>query len=126
MDINDQQFEELINSAMDDLPEEYVTGLNNVVIVFEDDPSEEQRQELKLRGGQSLFGLYQGIPRTKRNNSYSFVLPDKITLFKKPILRSVSNMEELKNQIRHTLWHEIAHHYGLGHDRIQEIEARWQ
>ncbi len=126
LEVSDQQFEELINQAMDDLPQEYIEGLNNVVIVFEDEPSPQQRTELNLRGDQTLFGLYQGIPRTKRNNSYNMVLPDKITLFKQPLLRSAADLRGLKNQIRHTLWHEIAHHFGLDHDRIHQIEDNWQ
>lgn len=122
MQVSDEIFEKLLGEAMDSLPEKYIKNLNNVVITYEEKPSSEQKQELKLRGNQTLFGLYQGIPRTKRGIGYNMVLPDKITLFTEPLLRASTDMNDLKNQIRHTLWHEIAHHYGLDHERIHELE----
>lgn len=126
LSISDEEFAQIISHVMDELPEEYVRGLNNVVVTYDDVPSEEQRRKQKLRPYQTLFGLYEGIPRTQRNNSYSMVLPDKITIFKQPILSSVQDHMQLKAQVKHTLWHEIAHHYGLDHDRIHEIEANWR
>ncbi|MCA9332184.1 metallopeptidase family protein [Candidatus Saccharibacteria bacterium] len=122
LSISDEEFERLIGEQLDLLPEKYVRGLDNVLITFEDDPTEEQRKELKLHCNQTLFGLYQGIPRTRRTNTYNLVTPDKITIFKNPILGHVQNMGALREQIRHTLWHEIAHHYGLGHEQIHALE----
>ena len=126
LDFTDEAFEQLINQAMDDLPTEYISGLKNVAILYEDEPSEQQRQKLKLRGDQSLFGLYEGVPRTQRGSGYNLVLPDKITLFKQPMLRVSPDLAALKWQVRHTLWHEVAHHYGLNHERIHNIEKNWQ
>lgn len=124
-DLTDEQFDALITRAMDELPQEYITGLDNVAIVMADWPSEEQIVKMKLReNGSLLLGLYEGIPLTQRGNGYTFVLPDKITLFKHSILRVVRNDDELFEQIKRTLWHEIAHYYGLGHDRIHELERR--
>lgn len=117
-------FSVLISQAMDELPQEYIEGLNNVAVTYEDDPSAEQRVKLKLRGRETLFGLYEGIPLTKRSGNYSGVLPDRITLFKNPMLHSSRDMNDLKRQIKHTLWHEIAHYYGLDHDRIHELEDK--
>jgi predicted Zn-dependent protease with MMP-like domain len=122
LSVSDEDFEKLIGEAMDTLPEKYVKGLNNVLITYEDEPTPEQREELKLHCNQTLFGLYQGIPRTKRGIGYNLVLPDKITLFKSPMLHASATLAELKEQVRHTLWHEIAHHYGLDHDRIHQLE----
>lgn len=122
--ISDQEFEQLINEAMDELPQEYIKGLNNVAIVYEDEPTPNQRQELKLHCDQTLYGLYQGIPRTQRGAGYNLVLPDKITIFKNPMLAMVRDMAELKKQVKHTLWHEIAHHYGLDHNRIHQLERK--
>jgi predicted Zn-dependent protease with MMP-like domain len=124
LDINDEQFEELINQSMDELTPEYIQRLDNVVITYEDEPTPAQRQELKLRGNQTLYGLYQGIPRTQRGNNYNLVIPDKITIFKLPILRDSSSFAQLKEQVKNTLWHEIAHHYGLNHHRIHELESK--
>ncbi len=124
MEVSDEQFESLINQAMEELPQEYIKNLNNVVVVYEDEPTPEQRKELKLRCDQSLFGLYQGIPRTKRGIGYNLVVPDKITIFKKPMLNFVADMKGLKEQVKRTLWHEIAHHYGLEHSRIHALERK--
>lgn len=125
MDVSNEQFESLINQSMDELPQEYIKGLKNVVITFDDFPTQEQRQKQQLRQDQTLFGLYEGIPLTKRGAGYNLVLPDKITLFKGPLTMACHDMVGLKSQVKHTLWHEIAHHYGLGHDRIHEIERNW-
>ena len=123
-ELTDEQFDKLISSAMDELPQEYIRGLDNVAIVMADEPTEEQKIKMKLREHSVLLGLYEGIPLTQRGNSYSFVLPDKITLFKHSILRVVRSEEELFEQIKRTLWHEIAHYYGLNHNRIHELERK--
>ena len=123
MDITDQEFDELVTRAMDELPQEYITRLDNVAIVYADEPTDEQVQRMKLDNNSLLLGLYEGIPQTARGTGYNLVLPDKITLFKKQILASVNTKQALFEQVKRTLWHEIAHHYGLGHDRIDELEA---
>lgn len=125
-DISDEQFNQLIAESLDELPTEYTSRLNNVLITYENQPSPAQREALKLRGRETLFGLYEGIPLTKRGNGYNMVLPDRITIFKLPMLRVSSDMSMLRAQIKHTLWHEIAHYFGLDHDRIHEIERNWQ
>ncbi len=124
LSISDEDFDKYISAAMDELPEEYITRLNNVLVTYEDEPTETQRQKLKLHCSQTLFGLYEGIPLTKRNASYNLVLPDKITLFKLPLFYASADLEDFKSKIKHTLWHEIAHYYGLDHQRIHELEAK--
>lgn len=124
MDLTDEQFDHLISRAMDELPQEYILGLDNVVITYADEPSPEQRRAQNIQHGQLLLGLYEGIPRTQRGAGYMFVLPDKITLFKIPILQVSHNEADLFEHTKRTLWHEIAHHYGLGHDRIHELEEK--
>lgn len=118
----DDEFSKFIGQALDELPEKYVSRLENVVITYADEPDEHQRKKLKLRGHQSLFGLYEGIPLPERGNNYSLVLPDKITLFKLPLFHYTSDESAFKRQIKHTLWHEIAHYFGLDHDRIHRLE----
>lgn len=122
MEISDQEFDRLISRAMDELPQEYIKGLDNVAIVYADLPDEYQAKKAGLRAGNILLGLYEGIPLTKRGAGYSFVLPDKITLFKQSILMTVGNQAQLFEQIKHTLWHEIAHYYGLNHTDIHRLE----
>lgn len=124
MQLSDQEFDALITRAMDELPQEYIRGLDNVAIVYADEPDEYQRVKAKLHPGNLLLGLYEGIPLTQRGAGYQLVLPDKITLFKHPILQIVNTEAELFEQIKRTLWHEIAHYYGLGHGRIHELERR--
>lgn len=124
LELTDERFDQLITRAMDELPQKYITGLDNVAIIYADDPSEEQKQKMKLDSHHLLLGLYEGIPLTQRGNGYSFVLPDKITLFKNSILAVVRDDEELFEQIKRTLWHEIAHYYGLNHNRIDELQNR--
>lgn len=125
MEVSDAQFNDLIAETLDELPSEYTARLNNVLITYEDEPSPDQRVKLKLRGGETLFGLYEGIPLTSRNGNYSGVVPDRITLFKRPMQHISSDLPSLRAQVKHTLWHEIAHYFGLDHNRIHEIERRW-
>jgi predicted Zn-dependent protease with MMP-like domain len=122
VELSDEQFEQILSAAIDELPERFLKHAKNVAIVWAEDPSPEQRQKMKLRPYESLFGLYEGIPLVNRGDNYSFVLPDKITIFKNPILHYAQNLAQVKQQTLHTLWHEIAHHYGLNHDRIHELE----
>lgn len=124
VDLTDEQFDALITRAMDELPQEYIKGLDNVAIVMADDPTFEQVEKMKIRDGVVLLGLYEGIPLTQRGNGYTFVLPDKITLFKNSILRVVHNDDELFGQIKRTLWHEIAHFYGLNHKQMDDLQNK--
>lgn len=124
MQLTDEHFDQLITRAMDELPQKYITGLENVAIIYEDEPSQQQKEKMKLDNNHLLLGLYEGIPLTQRGNGYTFVLPDKITLFKNSILAVVQDEAELFEQIKRTLWHEIAHYYGLDHARIDELQNR--
>jgi len=122
MNLTDPEFDALISRAMDELPQSYIKGLNNVAIVYADDPDVHQLAKAHLKPGNILLGLYEGIPLTQRGAGYNFVLPDKITLFKNPILAITHTPEQLFEQVKRTLWHEIAHFYGLNHDRIHHLE----
>ncbi len=121
-DLSDQEFDLLITKAMDELPQQYITGLNNVAIVYADEPDIHQQRKAGTKQGSLLLGLYEGIPLTHRGAGYTFVLPDKITLFKHALLQVSPTPEALFEQVKRTLWHEIAHYYGLDHDRIHELE----
>lgn len=128
MHVTDQEFDAIISQAMDELPQQFIAGLNNVLITYEDQPSPEQRKELNLRCHETLYGLYEGIPITRRPVANSILsgnvmtMPDRITIFKNPILHNTRSLEDFKKQVKHTLWHEIAHYFGLDHDRIHAIE----
>ncbi|MEO5950430.1 MAG: metallopeptidase family protein [Candidatus Saccharimonadales bacterium] len=120
--MTDQEFDTLITKAMDELPQAYITGLDNVAIVYADEPTPEQKVKMKISHGQLLLGLYEGIPLTQRGGGYTFVLPDKITLFKNSILAVSNDDTSLFEQVKRTLWHEIAHYYGLNHDRMEHLQ----
>lgn len=124
INIDSEQFENIVTAAIDDIPAQYATHIKNLAFVVEESPSDVQRQRLQLHPGESLYGLYEGIPLTKRGSNYNLVLPDKITIFKQPIERSSSNLDEVKEKVRHTVWHEVAHYYGLDHFQIDELEAK--
>jgi predicted Zn-dependent protease with MMP-like domain len=121
VEVSDQEFQKLIDQALDSLPKEHTDRLQNVAILYEHVPTPEQRQKLALRRDQTLFGLYEGVPLAQRQG-ITKLYPDKITLFIYPLCASVNTVKELKEQIRHTLWHEIAHYYGLNHDQIHDLE----
>ena len=120
--VDDEQFQKYIDDAIATLSPNHIKRLENVAILYEYDPTPDQRVRLELLNNQTLFGLYEGVPLSKRQG-VTKLLPDKITLFKNPMCAVANTEEELKEQIRHTLWHEIAHYYGLGHDKIHELEV---
>ncbi len=119
--ISDDDFQALINKALETLPGEHVQNIANVAILYEEVPTPQQRETLRLRHDQTLLGLYEGLPLSQRQGM-GRILPDKITLFKDPLCARAESIEALQEDIRHTLWHEIGHYYGLNHDRIQELE----
>jgi len=119
--VSDDQFADSIERAFDSLPKAHREAVKNVAIVYADEPTEVQREQLMLRHDQTLFGLYEGVPLANRNGGMPHV-PDKITIFKWPIEMSVQSVPELEEQVRHTLWHEVAHYFGLNHRQIHELE----
>ncbi len=122
--VDDEAFEQLVSRAIDDIPQKYARNIKNLAFVVEDEPSEEQRQRLELHQGQTLYGLYEGIPLTRRSSGYNLVLPDKITIFRKPMEFNSNTLDDLAETVKHTVWHEVAHYFGLDHDRIHELEAK--
>lgn len=123
MMLSDAEFDERITRAMDELPQRYITGLDNVVIVMADDPTPEQRTKMQLGEHSLLLGLYEGVPLPERGGAGS-MLPDKITLFKNQLLQLAANETELFEQIKRTLWHEMAHYYGLSHEQMDELQRK--
>lgn len=121
MDISEERFHELIDRAFDSLPKVHRDRVKNVALVTAEEPTAEQRRELKLHCSETLLGLYSGVPLTERQGREP-LMPDVITLFKQPLLMHSENETELYENIRHTLWHEVAHYYGLNHDQIHKLE----
>jgi len=122
IDVSDEQFSQMISDALERLPREHAQAIKNVAIVYADEPTPQQREELKLQCHETLFGLYTGVPLTRRQGMTGYP-PDKITIFKLPMQRSVNTIPELQEQVRHTLWHEVAHYFGLDHEQIHALET---
>jgi predicted Zn-dependent protease with MMP-like domain len=120
--VTDEEFKTIIAEAMDRIPEKYASRMNNMAIIWEDEPSPEQRERLHMQNGSILFGLYEGVPLPKRGGMTNIGLPDKITIFKKSMELTSGDLAELKEQVRHTIWHEVAHYFGLDHEEIAKRE----
>ncbi len=119
--LSETEFEELVVAALDTLPEELLQLMNNIEVTVERLPSRQQMRRVGLRFG-TLLGLYEGIPLTARHSSsYSLVVPDKITIFQRPIEGICSTHEEIVAQVRKTVIHEVAHHFGIGEERLREL-----
>jgi predicted Zn-dependent protease with MMP-like domain len=117
-----ERFEQLVAMAVDALPEEFLGRLENVDVVVEDHPTHAQLAEAKLRGGETLLGLYEGVPLTERTHYYGMVPPDKITIFQRPIEFRCRNDAEITAEIKSVVQHEIAHHFGIDDARLKQIE----
>lgn len=122
--LDHEEFENIVAQGIEAIPAEFLVKLSNVAIVIEDEPTAEQRKKIKLRGNDLLFGLYEGVPQSQRGFNYTAVLPDKITIFKKAIESSAQNKEDLKEIVRNTVWHEIAHHFGADEERVNRAEQK--
>ena len=121
VEVSDEEFQKLIDEALTRLPGDHAKNIKNIAILYEEEPTPEQRLKTNLNPYQTLLGLYEGVPLSQRQG-LGRLYPDKITLFKGPLTRQAPDLKSLKEQIRHTLWHEIAHYYGLDHGRIHELE----
>lgn len=121
IEISDEQFKKIVAEAIDGIPPPYIDRLQNVAFIIEDVPTPPQSKKLGLRCNDLLFGLYEGVPLPRRLGTTK-LLPDKITLFKKPLQMISKNKRDLATQVKHTIWHEVAHYYGLDHTRIHELE----
>jgi predicted Zn-dependent protease with MMP-like domain len=117
-----ERFEELVAEAIDGLPDDILRMLDNVEIVVADTPTAEQLDEAgDLDAGEMLLGLYEGIPLTDRTSNYGMVLPDKITLFQHALESVCPDEEALRNEVRVTVIHELAHHFGISDRRLREL-----
>jgi predicted Zn-dependent protease with MMP-like domain len=116
-----ERFEALVARAVDSLPEEFSSRLDNIDVVVEDWPTRNQLANLGLRRAETLLGLYEGVPLTNRTSHYGLVPPDKITIFQKPIEAKCRDDAEVTDEIQQVVRHEIAHHFGIGDARLREL-----
>jgi predicted Zn-dependent protease with MMP-like domain len=110
--VDEELFEEVVDAAIEDLPEDLRGAMSNVEVVVEPEPPP----------GQPLFGLYQGVPLTRRTSTYA-ALPDKISIYRGPLVRQYGEEPRLLRQmIRRVVLHEIAHHFGISDERLVELD----
>jgi len=112
LDIPPEEFEDLVAEALDEIPDELARLVENVVFVVEDDSADEPG---------SLLGLYEGVPLTDRGQWYAGAMPDRITIYRRPILAICRTLEDVVDEVHVTVVHEIAHHFGIDDDRLHDL-----
>lgn len=120
--MDEERFYSLVAEAVAGLPEEFLSRLENVDVVVQDYPTADQIARGKLPRGHILLGLYEGVPQTRRGRGYGMVLPDKITIFQKPIEARCRRDGDIAAEIGRVVRHEIAHHFGISDARLRQIE----
>ena len=117
-----ERFKGLVARAIDSLPSEFLTKLENIDVVVEDWPTQMKLAKAGVRQSETLLGLYEGVPLTRRGIHYGLVPPDKITIFQKPIEAKCKYVAEITAEIQRVVQHEIAHHFGIGDAKLQQLE----
>ncbi len=115
------RFLKLVRKALAEVPDPFATWLDNVDILIENRPTKRQRQEIGLQPGETLFGLYEGIPQTERDSGYGMVLPDTITIFQEPLEQAFRDDAERVEEVRLTVLHELAHFFGMSDDELHRL-----
>lgn len=123
--ISEERFELLVEEALDSIPEEFWAVVDNLAVEVMNWPSNSQLASVGMHSRGLLLGLYEGVPLTERTTHYGLVAPDKVTIFRGPILRVCPPNDEaaVRKQVRRTVLHEVAHHFGISDDRLVELGA---
>ena len=120
-----ERFERLVVEAITLIPKRFRREMKNLALVVEDEPSVELLDEMEIEPPDSLYGLYQGVPLTERTWDHGNRLPDKITIFQRPIEEDAEDEDDARAIIGETLIHEVGHYFGLSEEEIEEIEERY-
>ncbi len=120
MKLTASEFEKLVEDGLTLIPEEIRSRISNVQLVIEEEPSDELLDELGVPPDETLFGLYTGVPLTERTVEYS-ALPDRIIIFRRPLLEEFDNPLDIRREVARTVIHEVAHHFGIDEDRLAEL-----
>jgi predicted Zn-dependent protease with MMP-like domain len=121
--MNCQVFEQLVAEALEELPDVFLERLDNVEVVIEDWPDPETLHRTGAVHPAQLLGAYHGVPQTRRDQGYGLVLPDKISIYQRPIEMACRSAADMRETVRRVVRHELAHHFGLDDDRLREIGA---
>ncbi len=120
-----ERFTRLVEEAVREIPRRFRTAMTNVAVVVEDEPSADLLEEMEVEAGDTLFGLYQGTPLTERSWGYGNTLPDRISIYQRPIEESCANDDEIRDCIAETVIHEFGHYFGMSEEQIEEIEEKF-
>ena len=118
-----ERFEAFVVRVIENLPPEFRSKLENVDVIVEDWPTPRQLKKVRLSHRSQLLGLYEGVPQIKRGRRYGMVLPDKISIFRKPVEAQCHSDQEIEVQIAEVVRHEIAHHFGTSEETLSKIEG---
>lgn len=122
--MTDEDFLKLVDEGVAQLSQAVRAQMGNLAIVIADAPTAEQREENGLDEDEVLFGLYEGVPQTERGYVDGPILPDKITIFKKPIIDTYTDPDDIAECVANTVWHEVAHHFGMDEATVAKEELR--
>jgi predicted Zn-dependent protease with MMP-like domain len=120
-----EQFTVLVEEALREIPRRFRKAMRNVAVVVEDEPSADILDEMEIDEGDTLFGLYQGTPLTQRGWGYGNNLPDRISIYQKPIEDACADEDEIRDCIAETVIHEFGHYFGMSEEEIEEIEEKF-
>ena len=121
--VSRELFEEFVAEAAESIPDEFRDLIDNLDLVVEEWPDRETMRAARIRHPSQLLGFYHGVPLTQRTHDYYLVLPDKISIYRRPILLQCSSVAEVRDMVHHVVRHEIAHHFGISDERLWEIGA---
>ena len=120
-----EQFRQLVEEALQEIPRRFRDEMRNVAVVIEDEPPPDLLDEMEVPPGDTLFGLYQGTPLPERGWSFGNALPDRIAIYQGPIEDACADDEEIRDCVAETVIHEFGHYFGMSEEEIEEIEARY-
>jgi predicted Zn-dependent protease with MMP-like domain len=121
--MNQRDFESVVQQVLSELPSDLRQKIMNVAIVVEESADDETLELAGVDDPYDLFGFYEGVPLTERTTAYGLVPPDKISIYRQPILAACRNAKEIRAMIGETLRHEIAHYFGIDDERLEELGA---
>lgn len=120
-----QAFTHLVEDALREIPRRFRDAMRNVAVVVEDEPSQELLDEMEVEPGDTLFGLYQGTPLPERSWGYGNALPDRISIYQRPIEEACEDEDEIRDCVAETVIHEFGHYFGMSEEEIEEIEEKF-
>ena len=120
-----ERFTQLVEDALREIPRRFRNAMKNVAVVVEDEPAPETLAEMEIEPGDTLFGLYQGTPLPERGWGYGNTLPDRISIYQRPIEEACEDDDEIRDCVAETVIHEFGHYFGMSEEEIEEIEEKY-